>query len=452
MTQLFAIHSAYGLATAAAALDGGLLGDHGERILVPFVSSRVPETSVSIAADPALASLRDRFDRIEDLDALLGPLHPSSWKPHASDLPLLRRLLIRAWGVDPGDLELLVQSPQIAPARTLMLLFPHARLTIIGDGLMTYSPMRVRMPHTVTARIGRVVHADVVPGLTPLVGAPTATPVPVSPDLFRAVLAETAVAVDDTAELDSALDGESTVLVLGQYLSALGLVSEGEEIALQKEMIDRAASRRPQHIVFKPHPAAPPRLSDALRDRARVHGIDFREYRGALAAEMLAERIDATAVIAGFSTALPTVQALFGREIDAVGADTVLARLTPYENSNRVPATIVDALTRADSPYRDPERMQLLIDAVGYAMQPVVAGHLRGRAEQLLSGIRPSDRDRYFAPERLAELRLPGAPRETAVRRALRPVGGIGRVEQARLTVLAARRRLARAWRVLRGR
>ncbi|WP_455905429.1 polysialyltransferase family glycosyltransferase [Microbacterium sp.] len=452
MTQLFAIHSAYGLATAAAALDGGLLGDHGERILVPFVSSRVPETSVSIAADPALASLRDRFDRIEDLDALLGPLHPSSWKPHASDLPLLRRLLIRAWGVDPGDLELLVQSPQIAPARTLMLLFPHARLTIIGDGLMTYSPMRVRMPHTVTARIGRVVHADVVPGLTPLVGAPTATPVPVSPDLFRAVLAETAVAVDDTAELDSALDGESTVLVLGQYLSALGLVSEGEEIALQKEMIDRAASRRPQHIVFKPHPAAPPRLSDALRDRARVHGVDFREYRGALAAEMLAERIDATAVIAGFSTALPTVQALFGREIDAVGADTVLARLTPYENSNRVPATIVDALTRADSPYRDPERMQLLIDAVGYAMQPVVAGHLRGRAEQLLTGIRPSDRDRYFAPERLAELRLPGAPRETAVRRALRPVGGIGRVEQARLTVLAARRRLARAWRVLRGR
>lgn len=452
MTQLFAVHSAYGLATAAGALDGGLLGDHGERVLVPFVSSRVPETSVSIATDPALASLRDRFDRIEDLDALLGPLHPSSWKPHATDLPLLRRLLIRAWGIDSDDLEVLVQSPQVAPARTLMLLFPHARLTIIGDGLMTYSPMRVRMPHTVTARIGRVVHVDVVPGVTPLVGSPTATPVPVSPDLFRAVLAETAAAVDDTAELESALDGEPTVLVLGQYLSALGLVSEGEEIALQKEMIDCAASRRPQHIVFKPHPSAPPRLSDALRDRARVHGIDFREYRGALAAEMLAERLDATAVIAGFSTALPTVQALFGREIDAVGADTVLARLTPYENSNRVPATIVDALTRADSPYREPERLQLLIDAVGYAMQPVVAGHLRGRAEQLLTGIRPSDRDRYFAPERLAELRLPGAPREKAVRRMLRPVGGIGRVEQARLTVLAARRRLARAWRVLRGR
>jgi len=452
MTQLFALHSAYGLATAAAALDGGLLGEHGERILAPFVSSRVPETSVGIADDPALASLRARFDRVEDLDALLGPLHPSSWKPDDADLPLLRRLFMRAWQLDGDDLEVLVQSPQVAPARTLMMLFPHARLTIIGDGLMTYSPMRVRLPHTLTARIGQVVHVDVVPGLTPLVGAPTATPVPVSSALFRAVLAETAAAVDDTAELESALDGESTVLVLGQYLSALGLVTEGEEIGLQREMIDRAASRRPRHIVFKPHPAAPPRLSDALRERAQAHGIDFREYRGALAAEMLAERVDAAAVVAGFSTALPTVQTLFGREIDAVGAGTVLARLTPYENSNRVPATIVDALTRPDSPYHDPARMQLLIDAVGYAMQPVVAGHLRDRAERLLTEMRPADRDRYFAPERLTELRLPGAPPETAVRRALRPVGGIGRVEQARLTVLAARRRLARAWRVLRGR
>lgn len=452
MTQLFALHSAYGLATVAAALDGDLLGDHGERILVPFVSSRVPETTVGIAVDPALASLRGRFDRVEDLDALIGPLHPSSWKPDAADLPLLRRLLTRAWGIDVSDLELLVQSPQVAPASTLMQLFPHARITIVGDGLMTYSPMRIAMPHTVTARIGRVVHADVVPGVTPLVGSPTATPVPVPPALFGAVLAETADAVDDAVELESALGGEPTVLVLGQYLAALGLVTESEEVAMQKQMIDRAARFGPTHIVFKPHPSAPPRLADALRERAAVHGIVLREYRGALAAEVLAERIDAHAVIAGFSTALPTVRALFGREIDAVGADTVLARLTPYENSNRVPATIVDVLTRPGSPYREPGRMQLLIDAVGYAMQPVVAGHLRPRAEELLAGLDEIDRDRYFAPERLAELRLPGAPEETAVRRVLRPAGGIGRVEEVRLTALGARRRIGRAWRALRGR
>lgn len=458
MTQLFALHSAYGLATAAAAIDGGLLGERGERLLVPFHSSRVPETSVGIAADPSLARLRGRFDRIEDLDELLGPMHPSSWDPQPADLPVLRRLLTRAWGLD-GDLEILLQSPQVAPARTLMLVFPHARITIVGDGLMTYSPMRITLPHTVTARIGRVVHADVVPGVAPLVGSPHAQPVAVSPQLFGTVLREVADAGPGTSGPDTSGpdhiapgDETETVLVLGQYLSALGLVTEAEEIALQSAMIDRAAARDPQRIVFKPHPSAPPLVTDALRDRAAFHGIEFREYRGRLSAEMLAERLDARAVIAGFSTALPTVQTVFGREIDAVGADTVLARLRPYENSNRVPATIVDALTRANSPYRDPERMQQLVDAVGYVMQPSVARHLRPRAEELLATMTPADRDRYFSAERLTELRLPGAPAETAVRRALRPAGGVGRAEELRLTAAGARRRLARAWRAIRGR
>ncbi|KJQ54015.1 polysialyltransferase family glycosyltransferase [Microbacterium sp. SA39] len=452
MTQLFALHSAYGLATAAAAIDAGLLGDpsvkSADRVLVPFTSSRVPETTVGIAADPALRSLRQRFDRVEELEAVLGPLHPSSWEPAIGDLPVLERLLTRAWGLDPHDLELFVQSPQVAPARTLMSLFPHARITIIGDGLMTYSPMRVRLPYTVAARIERVVHADVVPGVRPLVGSPRAEVVPVPPESFRAVLFET-----DAVKNDAALDSDlPTVLVLGQYLSALGLMTPAAEIALQRDMIDRAARWSPRRIVFKPHPAAPPLLTDAVRARAEGHGIEFVEYRGALAAELLAERLDAVAVVAGFSTALPTVRALFGRKIGAAGTEAVLRALSPFENSNRIPATIVDALTREDSPYADPERLQLLVDAVGYAMQPKIAGHLRGRAEALLHGLDPVERDRYFAPERLSALRLPGAPEERMLHRVLRPAGGIGRVEEWRLTVIGAQRRVRRAWRVIRGR
>ncbi|WP_164234368.1 polysialyltransferase family glycosyltransferase [Microbacterium hydrocarbonoxydans] len=447
MTRIFALHSAYGLATVAAALDGGLLDGEGESILVPFNSARVPETALGIAADPALRSLRGRFDRVEELEAVLGALHPSSWKPRDAELPVLGRLLTRAWGLDPRDLELFVQSPQVAPARTLMSLFPGARITIIGDGLMTWSPMRVKLSHTVAARIGRVVHADVVPGVTPLVASPHATTVPVPPDLFRAALEETAI--DDAGTL---ADGTPTVLVLGQYLSALGLVTPAEEIALQGELIDRAMDWAPQRIVFKPHPSAPPLITDAVRRRAERHGVEFAEYRGALAAELLAERLGVLAVVAGFSTALPTVHALLGTPIGAAGTASVLRRLEPFENSNRIPATIVDALTRDDSPYREPERLQLLVDAVGYAMQPVVAGHLRPRAEDFLRAADEAERRRYFTPARLAALRLPGAPRPGVLDRALRPAGGVGRVEEARLTVLGARRRAARAWKAIRGR
>ncbi|MCM3779832.1 alpha-2,8-polysialyltransferase family protein [Microbacterium hydrocarbonoxydans] len=446
MTQLFALHSAYALTTAVAALDAGLLGDDEDRVLVPFVSARVPETTVGILHDPALAGLRARFDRIEDLDELLGPLHPSAWKPEKAELPVLERLLTRAWGLDGDDLEILVQSPQVAPALTLMRLFPRARITIMGDGLMTYSPLRVKLPHTITARIGRVVHADVVPGVAPLAASPSATVVPVPAQAFRRALLE--AAPEEAVEHG---DGD-TVLVLGQYLAALGLLSDAEEVSQQRQMIDLAARRRPSRIVFKPHPSAPPRVTDALREHARSMSVEFVEYRGGLSAEVLADRLDARTVIAGFSTALPTVQSVFGRDIDSVGTDALLRRLTPFENSNRIPATIVDVLTRADSPYGEPAQLQLLIDAVGYAMQPLVAAHLRPRAEALLRGIRSVDRDRYFSPQRLAELRLPGAPPPSLMDRALRPAGGVGRVEELRLTALGARRRIGRAWRVLRGR
>ncbi|MFK3678132.1 polysialyltransferase family glycosyltransferase [Microbacterium sp. NPDC090218] len=454
MTQIFALHSAYGLATAVAAIDAGLLDApggsrlyDGERLLVPFTSSRVPETAVGIADDPVLRSLRARFGRVEPLEELLGPLHPSSWDPAEADLPMLERLLVRAWRLDPRELELFVQSPQVAPARTLMTLFPHARITIIGDGLMTYSPLRVRMPLPVAARIVRVVHADVVPGVRPLVGSPQAEVVPVPPAAFAAALQEADAGAPDVID-----DDVPTVLVLGQYLSALGLMSAAAEIDLQRRLIDRAAEWSPRRIVFKPHPAAPPMVTEAVRARATAQGVDFVEYRGPLAAELLAERLDAVAVVAGFSTALPTARTLFGRAIGSAGNAEVLRSLTPFENSNRIPATLVDALTRADSPYLEPERLQLLIDAVGYAMQPEIARHLRARAEELLVGLASEERDRYFTPRRLAELRLPGAPREGVLRRALRPAGGVGRVEEWRLHALGARRRAGRAWRALRGR
>jgi len=271
---------------------------------------------------------------------------------------------------------------------------------------------------------------------------------PVPPAAFRKALLETTAA---DPQLDALADGTPTVLVLGQYLSALGLVSAAEEIAMQCDMVDRAAEWDPRRIVFKPHPSAPPLVTDAVRRRAEAHGAEFVEYRGVESAELVAERLEAAGVIAGFSTALPTVQALFDRTIASSGTQTVLRRLTPYENSNRIPATIVDALTRPDDRHREPAQLQLLIDAVGYAMQPKIAAHLRPRAEELLDGLDPAERDRYFDSARLVELRLPGAPAEPIVRRALRSVGGVGRAEEIRLTIKGARRRAARVWKVARG-
>lgn len=446
--QLFALHSPYGLMTAAAAIDAGLLGDAAERVLVPMNTAAVPETAIDLAAAPAYATLRARFDRIEPLNALIDPVHPTAWQPDEQDLPVLGRLLRRVWGLDNSEVELFVQSPQVAPARTLMALLDRARLGVIGDGLMTYSPIRSRLPRQITERVSSVVYPDVVGGVEPLVFAETgAARVPVPARAFDTVLREAGESTPDAA-LDALVDGGSrTALVIGQYLAALGLVSAAEETAMQRAMIDRVVDAGAERVVFKPHPAAPPVGTAALAERAADRGVTFTTFTGAQPAEYAALRLGVTDVAAVFSSALPTVRALHGTRIHVVGAETMLARLTPYENSNRVPVAIVDAMARGIGE----GRMQQLVDTVGYAMQPEIVAHLRPRAVRFLASSSDAERERYVPAGRLRALDLPGAPAPTVLQR-LWPGGGVGRLEELRLQAAGARRRAGRVWQVARGR
>ncbi|GAA3919622.1 polysialyltransferase family glycosyltransferase [Microbacterium invictum] len=453
MTQVFVLNSAYGLMTAVAAIDAGTIPPaHGPRILLGVNAAMIPETVPDLADTPHLRGLLTRFDRVESLNALLAPTSPTAWDPESDDLPVFERLLRRAWQIGDDPVELFLQSPQVAPSRTIVQLFPGAEVTIIGDGLMTYAPLRSRMPRPLTERVVSVAYADVIPGVTPLlfteIGAQRA-PVPI--DRFRTVIEEVAAHTEDD-DLDVLTTSPMpTVLVLGQYLAALGLVSPDEEQAMQQQMIDQALRFAPERIVFKPHPSAPPSIAAAVAEQARRHGLAFDVYEGAVPAEIVAARLRTVGIVAGFSTALPTVHALFGIPFAAVGNDVLLHRLDPYENSNRIPVTIVDALARDDSPYRDPRRLQQLTDAVGYAMQPKIAAHLRPRAEELLADLDAGERDRYFAPARLKRLALPGAPAPTLLDRMFAASGMVGRLEQSRLTMRGAHRRAGRAWKAVRG-
>ncbi|MGC8000838.1 hypothetical protein, partial [Salmonella enterica] len=47
-------------------------------------------------------------------------------------------------------------------------------------------------------------------------------------------------------------------------------------------------------------------------------------------------------VVSCFSTALSTASRFYGIPVATMGTDLALERLAPYENSNRMPATIAD--------------------------------------------------------------------------------------------------------------
>ncbi|WP_405374538.1 MULTISPECIES: polysialyltransferase family glycosyltransferase [unclassified Microbacterium] len=452
MSQVFVLNSAYGLMTAVAAIDSGrIAAAPSGRILVAVNAAIIPEAAESIADAPHLASLRDRFDRVVSLNDLVAPERPAHWRPRPSDAPVIERLLRQAWDLGAGPVDLFLQSPQVAPSRVFVDLFPGSSLTVVGDGLMTYSPIRNRWPRKVLDRVVGVTYADTVAGVSPLLFSESGAPrIPVGVEALRAVVAEVAESTRDP-RIDALAAMERPALVLGQYLAALGLVSAAEEQAMQEQMIDRALEWSPSAVVFKPHPSAEPAMIEGLRRHARSRGVDFTVYPGAAPAEVLATRMPLVGSVAGFSTALPTLQALGGSPIAAVGTEILLGRLTPYENGNRIPVTIIDALTRRDSPYAEPGAMQQLVDAVGYAMQPRIVEHLRPRAEEFLAAAPGAERARYFSAARVGSLALPGGTPPRLAERLLAPVGGAGRLAEAQLAIRGARRRTTRAWKALRG-
>ncbi|WP_030407460.1 polysialyltransferase family glycosyltransferase [Streptomyces albus] len=433
-TQLFFASTLYGAATLAAALDAGCFGPADQRLLLVSNNAAVPETTPALDAMPGFARLRGRFDRVLSWNETIRPFHPGGWSPRGDDAPLWERFLRDLWHLGDGpedEVSLVLESIQVDPALAVARLFPDAPIDVYADGLMSYGPTRNKLDPLVGGRVRRLLHPDLVPGLAPLLLTEFGVPAEVVPgDAFRAVLAELA------RDLPPSADGvpEGGALLLGQYLSALDILTDDEEEALHLRMLRRAAARGHREVVFKPHPVAPARFARALEKEAGELGVTLTVLSEPVLAEALYERVRPALVVGCFSTALLTAARLYGLPVARVGTDMLLERVTPYENSNRVPVTLVDALVpeldgdQEDfTPLSGPE-LTGLVRAVGFCMQPQVLPGLRQEAESYLAAhLSPATR-RYFKRRRLTALALPGAvprqfafvPRSPAVRRVAR--------------------------------
>lgn len=125
-------------------------------------------------------------------------------------------------------------------------------------------------------------------------------------------------------------------------------------------------------------------------------------------------------VVGVFSTGLSTASRYYGLPIATVGTELMLDRITPYQNSNRIPVTIADATMprlAEDGTVHPPriaaervtEELLPLLVAVSYCMQNSVYPHLRDEAAAYLARELNDTTRRYFKKRRLTALRLPGA-------------------------------------------
>ncbi|MEV6191668.1 alpha-2,8-polysialyltransferase family protein [Streptomyces sp. NPDC051920] len=431
-TQIFMASTLYGTATLAAALDTDSFGPADRRILLVSNNAATPETTPGVDTMPGFERLRGRFDDVISWNETISPFHPGGWAPRPDDVPLWERHLRLAWNLGDDDVELAVESIQVNPALGVSQIFMGAPVTVYADGLMSYGPTRNKIDPLVGTRVTRLLHLDLVPGLKPLLLTEFGVEPQIVPtDAFVKVLAEL---VDTGDELPSA---DEPALLLGQYLSALEILTAEEEEQLHVRMLKGALALGHTRVVFKPHPSAPARWSRMLEKEAERLGADLTVLDTPVLAEVLYQRMRPALVVGCFSTALFTASALYGLPVARVGTGPLLERLTPYENSNRVPVTIVDALlpdladgaaVTAQRPGMDVAELTRLLRAVGFAMQPKIYPELRPAAESYLTNQLTGDTWRYFKRKRLTSLALPGAvpaqlafiPRNATVRRVAR--------------------------------
>ncbi|MGY0492200.1 polysialyltransferase family glycosyltransferase [Streptomyces sp. WG-D5] len=432
-TRILMASTLYGAATLCAALDADRFTPADRTLLLVANNAATPETTPAVDEMPGFERLRGRFDGVLSWNAAIAPFHPGGWGPRGDDLPLWERYLRLEWGLGDDDVELAVESIQVNPAMAVAQIFAGAPVDVYADGLMSYGPTRNKIDPLIGTRVRRLLHLDLVPGLKPLLLTEfDVEPEVVPTEVFLKVLAELC---DSAGELPH-LPGEPALL-LGQYLSALGILTADEEEDLHVRMMRGAAALGHHHVVFKPHPTAPARWSRTLEKEAERHGIELTILDTPVLAEVLYQRMRPVLVVGCFSTALLTASALYGIPVARIGTGTLLERLAPYQNSNRVPVTIVDALlpdladrtaVEAQEQPLPVEELNELLRAVGYAMQSKIYPELRRPTERYLATHLDDRTWRYFKRRRLTSLGLPGAipaqfafiPRNATVRRVAR--------------------------------
>ncbi|MGW0331385.1 alpha-2,8-polysialyltransferase family protein [Streptomyces sp. NPDC003011] len=428
-TQIFCASTLYGAATLAAAIDSDLFTEPDRRVLLVLNNATNPETTPALDRMPGFEPLRSHFDEVLSWNEAIRPFHPGAWAPRPDDIPLFERYLRLLWGLGDDRVELVLESIQVTPALTVAQLFTGAPVDVYADGLMSYGPTRNKLDPLVGTRVRRLLHLDLVPGLTPLLLTEFDVPAHVVPtDAFLKVMGELTASLAQPPVLP-----DNAALLLGQYLSALNILSPEAEEELHVRMMRGAVARGHTSVVFKPHPTAPARYSRALETEARKLGVDLTVLDTPVLAEVLFEQARPALVVGCFSTALFTASAFYGLPVARIGTEPLLDRLTPYQNSNRVPAVLADAVL-PDLEGREGEEpipadeLNGLVTAVGFSMQPQIYPSLRPAAERYLSRRFGPRTHRYFKRKRLTSLGLPGGiperlaflPRNATARRVVR--------------------------------
>lgn len=421
MAQIIQISTQYQLTNIVALIRAGHIGEAKERrILVIANNSFAPELTPAADDMPGSAGLLTHFDLVVDWNATIWPNHPKAFGISGERAPIMQRSLRSEWAIaDDEPIDLLVESLPGHPAGVLTQIFSTATISVHSDGLMSYGPIRNPLSLPQYQRLQTIYYTDLLPGITPRqLAEHSPDRVALPPADLKSVIEDMAAEVaPELAAADLADPIPNAGMVLGQYLAQIDLITAEEELDLHLQMIDEVKARGLSTVIFKPHPTSARTTIEPLRTRSHELGLEFVLADVPLLAEIVIATTRPQLVVSCYSTGLATARALFGTATAAIGTSMMLEVLAPYQNSNRIPLTIVDALHTGG--YSLNVDLGPLIDAVTYCMQSETASYLRGNAIDFLESAVRGDDMKYFKRKRLSKLDLPGQLEISPPRRGL---------------------------------
>lgn len=393
-------------------------------VLLASINSRYPEVDDWFSSNETIRDLaRREFDDVLLLNDEIFPVHPSAWNYHKTWVSHRER-----WHSYVGGkvTEVWVESLQVAPSRTLSLIFSDARIRVYSDGLMVYSPTRFKLPNSILRRVSDVYYVDYLEGIVPLLleeAEPeySAFPVAILKGFFDQMIAH------PESNLST---GERNVVFVGQALAYHKMMTDAEEVELYVEaLVIISRDLRAGIPIFKPHPTASAATNrEVARRFQRTTGADLEIVERDVPIESLLGRATVDAICGVFSTALFTVAQMYDVPAFSFRTKDVMCALSPFSNSNRIPLLAADIYlpslyelatemsgepgqelssvarrlyekqrAKARLTFRDAQVM------VGFHMQPEILSHRAAEAERLFGAATGVSRDIYLAKAPLLE-------------------------------------------------
>lgn len=282
--------------------------------------------------------------------------------------------------VGDEDVELVVGTSALRTGRALTRRWTGAPIVLLAAGAAAYGPTPRALGGRLARRTERLLYAELVAGLRPLLLAERS--VPTGPVPLQAVRTAVAALPGPPAVADP------TTLVLGRSAAWSGAL----------DRVERAGSSTRADL-------------DLVVDAGPV------EPWLALAGVRL--------VVGCATDDLLLARRAFDRPVAQLDTAVVLKHLDPFTDPRRTGATLVEATvpdlrswtSHPDGETLEPVDLAGLMGTVAYAMEPELLAARRASAIGFLE-THPTTRRRFVRRRRLTELRLPGGKR--AVRAVLR--------------------------------